>query len=113
MDCADEKVHLETIKGRKHRKGTAKQLTRIGVFHIEEAILDTLFQADEEYMRAVDISRNCGLFESWNGSSWIVTGTLYKLEKDERAEARRGPGGQRSGWKLTTREKNRRANISN
>lgn len=92
---------------------TAKQLTCIGIYHIAEAILDTLFQAHEEYMRAADISRNCGLSESWNGSRWIVTGTLYKLEEDEQAEASRGPGGQRSGWKLTTREKNRRANISN
>ena len=39
----------------------AKQLTRIGIFHIEEAILNTLFQADSEYVRGVDISRACGL----------------------------------------------------
>ena len=30
---------------------TVKQLTRIGVFHIEEVILDTLFQVNDEYMR--------------------------------------------------------------
>ena len=92
---------------------TAKQLTRIGVFHIEEAILETLFQADEEYTRAVDISRNCGLFQSWEGSGWVVAATLNKLEEDGRAEARRGSDGQRSGWKLTTRESNRRANLLN
>ena len=33
---------------------TSKQLTRIGLFHIEEAILDTLFQAGDEYVRAAD-----------------------------------------------------------
>ena len=36
---------------------TAKQLTRIGLFHIEEAILDTLFQAHGGYVRVADISR--------------------------------------------------------
>lgn len=90
---------------------TAKQLTCIGIYHIAEAILDTLFQAHEEYMRAADISRNCGLSESWNGSRWIVATILNKLESDERAEVRRGPGGQRSGCKLTTRERNRRADA--
>ena len=91
---------------------TAKQLTRIGVFHIEEAILDTLFESDEEYTRATEITRKCGLSQSWNDSGWIIACVLYKLEEDQRVEARRGPSGQRSGWKLRSREKNRRADVS-
>ena len=87
---------------------TAKQLTRIGVFYIEEAILDTLFQANDLYVRAADIARDLGV-KSWDESDWIVATILYKLEKDERVEARRDAGGRKTGWKLTTLEKNRRA----
>ena len=50
---------------------TAKQLTRIGVFHIEEAILETLFQSDDEYGRAAEIARELGL-RSWDRFNWIV-----------------------------------------
>ena len=92
---------------------TAKQLTRIGVFHIEEAILDTLFESEDECVRAAEIARKCGISQSWSDSGWIIAGILYKLEEDQRVEARRGPSGQRSGWKLTTRERNRRAGVSN
>lgn len=90
---------------------TAKQLTRIGLFHIEEAILDTLFQAGDEYVHAADIARTLGL-KSWDESDWIVAVLLYKLDEDRRVEARRDMRGRRTGWKLTTRERNRRADIS-
>ena len=89
---------------------TAKQLTRIGVFYIEEAILDTLFQANDQYVRAADIARDLGV-KSWDEADWIVAVILSKLEADERVEARRDAGGRRTGWKLTTLEKNRRADI--
>ena len=90
----------------------AKQLTRIGVFHIEEAIVDTLFESDE-YVPAAEIERKCGVSKSWKDSGWIIACILYKLEEDQRVEARRGPGGRRSGWKITTRERNRRAEVEN
>ena len=92
---------------------TAKQLTRIGGVHIKEAILETLFESDDEYVRAAEITRKCGISQSWNDSGWVIACILYKLEEDQRVEARRGRSGQRSGWKLTTREKNRRADVSN
>ena len=76
---------------------TAKQLTRIGVFHIEEAILDTLFQANNEYVRSADISRAIGI-KSWDNYDWIVGRILRsKLEKDGRVEARLNESGQRTG----------------
>ena len=89
---------------------TATQLTRLGVFHIEEAIFDRLFQVEDTYGPAVDIARDLGL-KSWDEKDWIVTGILYKLEVDEHVEARRDARGWRIGWRLTTREKERRANI--
>ena len=87
---------------------TAKQLTRIGVSYIEEAILDTLFQADDEYTRGADITRVIGI-KSWDNYDWIVTNILPKLEEEGRVEARRRADGKNAGWKLTTREHNRRA----
>ena len=89
---------------------TAKQLTRIGVFHIEEAILDTLFQANDEYMRIADITRAIGI-KSWDKYDWIVGRVLRKLEADGRVEARLNESGNRTGCKLTPFEKNRRADI--
>lgn len=91
---------------------TAKQLTRIGLFHIEEAILGTLFQAEDEYVRAADISRALGISQSWDESHWIVATVLYKLEEDKRVEPRLSVSGRRTGWKLTSIEKNRRTDIS-
>ena len=91
---------------------TAKQLARIGVFHIEEAILDTLFQADDEYTRSADISRAIGI-KSWDNYDWIVGRILRsRLEKDGRVEAQLSESGQKTGWKLTTREYNRRADTT-
>ena len=91
---------------------TPKQFARIGVFHLEEAILEVLFQADSEYMRTTDITRAIGIksFDNWD---WIVGRLLRsKLEEDGRVESRRSERGTRTGWKLTTREYNRRADIS-
>ena len=86
---------------------TPKQMARLGVFHIEEAILEVLFQADDEYLRLVDIARELGI-HSWNESQWIVASILYKLDEDGRVEPRLSTNGQRTGWKLSERERDRR-----
>ena len=82
------------------------QLTRIGVFYIEEAILDTISQSKDDYVRAVEISRSIGL-SSWD-NGWIVKRILDKLEEDGRVEARRTKKGSATGWKLTASEASRR-----
>ena len=86
---------------------TPKQMARLGVFHIEEAILDPLFQADNGYVRFVDIARELGI-KSWKQSEWIVASILYKLDEDDRIETRYDAGGRRTGWKLSDRERDRR-----
>lgn len=84
-------------------------MARLGVFHIEEAILETLFQADSTYMRVSDISRKLGLRKSWYASDWITHTFLYKLEEDGRVEPRMSSSGQtKTGWKLSDRERDRR-----
>ena len=87
---------------------TPKQQARLGVFHIEEAILDTLFQANNTYVRLVDIARELGI-QSWNESEWIVASIVYRLEEDGRVEARYDAGGRRTGLKLSDRERDRRS----
>ncbi len=90
---------------------TAKQLARIGVFHIEEAILEMLFQADDEYTRIAGITQAIGI-KSWDNPDWIVGRISRKLEEDGRVEARLNASGERTGLKLTPREFNRRADAS-
>lgn len=82
------------------------QLTRIGVFYIEEAILDTISQSKSGYVRAVEISKSTGLSSLDNG--WIVKRILEKLEGEGRVEARRTKRGSATGWKLTDPEASRR-----
>lgn len=91
---------------------TPKQMARLGVFHIEEAILETLFQADSTYVRGANIARALGLMKSWEKSDWIVNRILYKLEEDGRVESKMSQSGQsKTGWKLSDHEKNRRADV--
>ena len=89
---------------------TPKQLARLGIFHIEEAILEVLFQATDEYTLAADISRKIGIAQSYDQYSWIVAPILDKLAEEGRVEPRI-VGTQKRGWKLTDRERNRRADV--
>lgn len=87
---------------------TPKQLARLGVFYIEEAILEILFQANDTYISRKEVANKLGMLESWHESEWIIYVTLNKLEEDARAEPDLGADGQRKGWKLTALERNRR-----
>ena len=72
-----------------------KQLGRIGIFYIEEAILEVLFQAmeaqDDACVRAVDIDRRIGMYHAT---------VLKKLEAEGRVEQSR----ERGPWRLTEAE---------
>ena len=76
-----------------------KQLGRIGIFYIEEAICEVLFQAmeaeDDACVRAVDIDRSIGLY---------YERILKKLEAEGRVEQREKGG----PWKLTETEYQKR-----
>ena len=87
---------------------SAKQLARIGIFYLEEAVLDVLFEAmetsqEDPFVRAVDIARKIGA-EHWTNENWLVSDVLYKLKAEERVEqeTNRGP------WKLTETEYQKR-----
>ena len=83
-----------------------KQLGRIGIFYLEEAVLDVISQNKGDYVRAVEISKSMG-FSTWD-NGWIVKRILDKLEEEGRVEARRTKKGSATGWKLTEAEYQKR-----
>ena len=81
-----------------------KQLARVGIFYLEEAILDVLFEVMETspadpFVRAVDIARKIGV-EQWTNRNWLTSDILKKLEAADRVEQREAGG----PWKLTETE---------
>ncbi len=94
---------------------TPKQLVRIGVCHIEEAILEVLFGKGDKYVERGKIAQKLGLKDTWGNSTiWgnpigIVYSILHKLEEDGRVELQRADN-KRITAKLTSLERDRRAN---
>lgn len=93
-----------------------KQLSRLGEFHLEEAVLDVLLDTayEEECIGAAEISRRAGIFREGGGGNpiasmndAIVTGLLIKLYRAGKVEQCEQEGG-RGGWKLTDAEFDRR-----
>lgn len=73
-----------------------KQLARIGLFYIEEAILEVLFEAKQNgnpLVRLVDIQKKLGMHQKWEQDNWLPRSVLYKLccEKRVRQEKERDP----------------------
>ena len=95
-----------------------KQLSRIGEFHLQEALLDVLCDAYPKGfgVGAAEISRRAGIYREpgiMNMNDAIVHGLLnllYDEGKVERAPQAPPPTGSepRGGWKLTEKEYNRR-----
>ena len=89
-----------------------KQLTRIGEFHLQEAVLDVLCNAHPEGfgLGAADISRRAGIYRDAgvvHMNDAIVTGFLNQLYEQGRVEQTPQQGG-RGGWRLTDKEYERR-----
>ena len=83
-----------------------KQQARLGLFHLEEAILDILC---EESLIPSDISRNIGIRSlteqepQYTTAYGIVHGVLIKLKEEGRVERC-----DDTRWKLTEREREER-----
>jgi len=90
-----------------------KQLARIGVFYLHEAILDVLC---EHYPKghglgAADIGRMTGIYRGVRMNDAIVSGCLNELEVLGKVE----PAPQentRGGWRLSEKEYGRRGDGS-
>lgn len=86
---------------------TPKQAIRLGIFYVEEAILDTLSNVEE--LSQADISRSVGTHDTWENSGWLVASLVRKLEDEGRIHVtRRSPAGQAQSWALTETESKRR-----
>lgn len=89
-----------------------RQLTRMGEFHLQEAVLDVLCNAYPEGfgLGAAEISRRAGIYREpgiVNMNDAIVTGFLNQLYDQRRVEQADQENG-RGGWRLTESEYERR-----
>ena len=89
-----------------------KQLSRIGEFHLQEAVLDVLCEAHPEGfgVGAAEISRRTGIYRDAgvvNMNDAIVTGLLNQLYEQGRVQQAEQEN-RRGGWRLTEREYERR-----
>ena len=86
-----------------------KQLTRIGIFYLEEAILDAishLQQSKDDYIKAGDISEMIRLELPMKDTdkNWTINRFLEKLEREKRVEIRRKKNRAVIDCKLTDAE---------
>jgi len=90
-----------------------RQLSRMGTFYLQEAVLDVLYKHHSESYgvgaaeigKIADIYRRRGPSNIMNDA--IVTGILNSLHEEGKVERVRHKG-RRGGWRLTKQEFNRR-----
>ncbi len=88
-----------------------KQHARMGMFHLEEAVLDILLEAKHEgdCIGAAEISRRAGIFRDRGDvnimNDAIATGVLVKLHDEGRvARCQQTRSPNLGGWELTDSE---------
>ena len=89
-----------------------KQLSRLGEFHLQEAVLDVLCKAypDAGGINPAEISRKAGIYRSTGAAGMndaIVYGILNQLEAQRKVK-RVNPEVRGAGWRLTDNEYQRR-----
>ena len=86
-----------------------KQHARLGIFYLEESVLDVLLESkyEGECLGPADISRRAGIFRERGDvnimNDAIVHGILVKLSDENRVQRCTQPNG-RGGWELTDKE---------
>lgn len=88
-----------------------KQLARAGIFYLEEAVLEVLFEArkttpEDPYVQRVEIRRKIGVYNLHRIYEWSLGGFLNKLKGEKRIEQE--VRGRASFWKLTETEYQKR-----
>ena len=89
-----------------------KQLSRVGQFYLEEAVLDVLLEAkhEGECIGPAEISRRAGIYRERGEANMmndaIVAGLLVKLHSENRVERCTQSRANRGGWELTDNEFN-------
>ena len=92
-----------------------EQLARIGIFYLEEAVLDVLHEArhSEEWLSPSEISKAVGVTKAvsirYKGHNYpLVRGILDKFDTEERVEPSTRESRKRQEWHLTEEEFERR-----
>ena len=84
-----------------------KKYARLGVFYLEEAVLDALLETKDECIGAAEISKRAGVYRPTHDKATfnesITNGILSKLENEGRIEKCLQPN-NRGGWKITDKE---------
>lgn len=93
-----------------------KQLSRLGEFYLQEAVLDVLCSAYSEGggINPVEISRRAGIYRKHGAAGLndaIVHGILNQLVEQGKVE-RVDPNVRGAGWRLTDDEYQRRRDDS-
>ena len=87
-----------------------KQLSRMGQFYLEEAVLDVLLEAkhEGECIGPAEISRRAGIYRERGDANMmndaIVAGLLVKLHSENRVGRCTQTHANRGGWELTDNE---------
>ena len=87
-----------------------RQLSRMGQFYLEEAVLDVLLEAkhEGECIGAAEISRRAGIYRDRGVvnimNDAITTGLLVKLHGENRVERCIQSHANLGGWELTDSE---------
>lgn len=110
VNVANQRLKLARKGGKAMNGGIRpKQHARMGMFYLEEAVLDVLLEAkhEEECLGPAEISKRAGIFRDRGSvnimNDAIVHGVLVKLSDEGRVERCKQPTG-RGGWELTERE---------
>lgn len=86
---------------------SAKRLARTGIFYLEEAVLEVLFEVmeaqEDPFIKAVDIARKIGVYDG-DRTGWLTASILYKLRGERRVQQKKTGG----PWKLTEAEYEKR-----
>lgn len=95
----------------------AKEQARLGMFYLEEAVLEVLLEAkyEGECLGPAKISRRAGIFRERGSTDImndaIVCGVLVKLVDQERVQ-RCTQANKKGGWELTDKEFGQRSDDS-
>jgi len=93
-----------------------KQLARIGVFYLHEAVLDVLcdhHQHDKHGLGAAEINRRAGMHLSVTMNQAVATGCLLELLEQGRVKKVPKKNSKKDdGWRLSEKEYGRRGDDS-
>ena len=110
VSIAKRRIDMALDGGKRMNGGIRpKQHARMGMFYLEESVLDVLLESkyEQECLGPAEISKRAGIFRERGSvnimNDAIVTGILVKLADEDRVQRCEQPNMQ-GGWELTDKE---------